>query len=268
MRIKNRPYAVGILAVSIGYCVQATAAPIFTFTEYSGFSMDVGKAQYSEQVQGDASLIPATSPVYSEMSWVGKGPRPKSSLELNSVNESTSIAADTWTTISTLTHNNLIIPGVFSWSSQNIWGRFMVTDADGGSTVVLDSENVITVSLTETLNRGTCAAPNPLGSVCDDYFTFTAGLEDLFFAANDGSEWQASFRFANLMNASQIANTIFTGEGVSSSLDVQVLLTGLSNSRFASSSALQSIPEPATLGMLGFGLFGLRRTWRRRTTTG
>lgn len=261
MQNKSRIHTITILAISTGFCAHAMATPIFTFTEHSGFSEDVDNVTYSGMVEGDTSLVPAASPVYSMMSWGGNASSSQSSLQLVSVDTPTSIAENTWTTISSLTHNNLIIPGAFSWNSQNIWGRFIVTDADGGAdVVVLDSDSSVNISLTETPNTRTCASPNPVGSLCDDYFTFTGGLEDLFFSANDGSQWQASFRFANLVNAAQVADTIFTGEDLTSSLDVQVLLIGLDST----DGGVQDIPEPATLGLLGFGLLGLGKARRRR----
>ncbi len=267
IRKLRKTCAIAIIAIASTYTQQLAAAPVFTFTEYSGFAADVGKARYSSQVTGDIHLIPATEPVYRTMSWPGNGNgrNPRSSLELVSVGGPTTVEADTWTTISTLTHNNLIVPGAVSWKSQNIWGRLIISDADGTSRTVVDSESFIRIALTETANKSRCPAPNPLGTICDDYFTFTAGLEDLFFTANDGSEWMATFRFANMTNAVQIANTVFTGEGTTSSLDVQMLLSGLGvSSRMASMSSLSSVPEPAALGLLALGLFWMRLPGRSK----
>ncbi len=244
----------GVLAVAAFYAMQATALPIFTFTEYSGFSDDVGPADYSGVVTGPSNVVPAVAPLYSTMKWVG-GRKPQSSLELYSVNKPTSLLADTWTTISTLTHKNLITPGTFSWFGQDVWGRFIVSDSDGGKNTVLDSDNVITLGLTETRNKAACQPPNPVGSVCDDYFTFTAGLDDLFFTANDGSSWMATFRFANLTNAVQIENVIFTGEGMTSKVDVQVMVSNVDS--VSSPARVSSIPEPTTLVIFGLGLLGL-----------
>lgn len=101
-----------------------------------------------------------------------------------------------------------------------------------------------------------------MGTVCDDYFTVTTPIKDLFFTANDGSQWMATFRFANLVNAVQLANVVYTGEGTTSHVDVQVLVTpGVSAARM---SSISSIPEPATLGILGLGLLGLGLVRQRR----
>src|SRR5690606_19585379 len=138
------------------------------------------------------------------------------------------LATDTWTTISSLAHNNRVIPNPVDWGPQDIWGRLVITDSDGGDAVALDSDDVINVSLTETANRLPCAYPSPVGTTCDDFFTFsTEGFGDLQFTANDGSKWFATFRFANLINAVQDGNIIYTGESSSSSLDIQVLISAI-----------------------------------------
>jgi len=259
MKVKTlqKALAVGVIAISSSYAIQATAAPIFSFTEYAGFEGGmVAVADYSDPISGGADVVPAVTPLYSTMSWVTES-SPQSSLIVDAVEGPTDIAADDWMTISTLTHNNVIIPGATSWGPQNIWGRFIITDSDGGPTVVEDDDSAIAISLTETPNTTTgCATPTPVGTTCDDFFAFTAvGLADLLFTANDGSEWVATFRFANFVNSffDEATGTIYTGEAQTSSLDVQVMLTSVS-----------SVPEPATLGILGLGLLGIGMAKRRK----
>jgi hypothetical protein len=186
------------------------------------------------------------------MSW-GTG-SVQSSLELSTVTGPTAIAADTWTTISTLVHNNFLIRNATNWGPQNIWGRLVITDADGVSSSVLDDTSAVTIALTETPNVGPCKTPTPVGTTCDDYFDITGvGLGALAFAANDGSQWMATFRFANLFNAVQVGSTIYTGEARSSRMDVQVMLTSIS-----------TVPEPATLGIMGLGLLGIGFASKRK----
>ena len=245
--------AVGLLAITTGYATQASAAPTsFTFTEYGGFSVDVTPAivVYSDPVLGAIPPLPAVTPIFSTMSWI-TGSLPQSSLVLSTVTGPAALPSAVWTTISTLTHNNIVIPNATSWSGQRIQGRFIVTDTAGAPTVRLDSDEAITIDFVETPNVLTCPLPNPQGSTCDDFFTFTAvGLNSLFFTANDGTNWTADFRLGNMFNATQIGSTVYTAEAVSSSLDVQVLIS--------------QVPEPATLALLGLGLLGLGLTKRRQ----
>ncbi|BCB26565.1 hypothetical protein SKTS_14510 [Sulfurimicrobium lacus] len=252
MKLKTLQKALvaGVLAMTSGYAMQASAAPIFSFTEYGGFSPDVPAGVVYSGAVNDPLSHPTT--VYNTMSWVA-GQTPQSSLVLSTVTGPAALPENTWTTISTLTHNNIVIPSAFNWSGQDVWGRFIITDSNGGPSVRLDSDDAITLSFVETPNQAPCPSPNPNGSTCDDHFTFTAnGLNSLGFAANDGSHWIADFRLANLVNAVLISSTVYTAEANSSHLDVQAMV--------------RQVPEPATLTLMGLGLLGLGFAKRRRNS--
>ncbi len=242
---------IGAVAVASVYALPASAVPSFTFTEYGGFvGGQVATNTYVNAV-GTGAPKPAALVTYSDMNW-NNGESPKSSMNLTTVTGPSALAPLTWTTISTLTHNNVIIPTATSWGPQDIDGRFRITDSDGGAALQLDSEDIITINFSETPNGTVCPGLNPLGSHCDDYFSFTAiGLASLNFTANDGSKWAVDFRLGNLVNSFfDGVNTVYTAEATTSSLDVQALI--------------HRVPEPATLLLTGLGLLGLGFSTRRK----
>lgn len=251
----KKALSVAVLAAASGFAMQAAAAPIFSFTEVGGFvGGDVANVDYSGAVGGPGA--PAAGPLFSTMSWF-TGLSTQSSLTLTTVGGGGTAYAGGWQTISTLAHTNNPINGIGSWGPQDVWGRFVLTDSDGGAQVVVDDEELITISLTETSNNtGPCnPATNLIGTTCDDFFTFfPVSFSDIEFQSNDGNDWRAEFQFANFVNSALTpGGELVTGENRTSTVDIQVRLVQLTG-----------VPEPESLTVLGLGLIGLGLASRRK----
>jgi hypothetical protein len=109
-------------------------------------------------------------------------------------------------------------------------------------------QQTIEIAFTETFNRAPCPPPNPQGSTCDDFWTFDFSEFAPVSFTSDGVQYTIEFRLANLSNATfdfdptTGVGTIYTAEGVTSALDVQMRIIA------------REVPEPATLLLLGTGL--------------
>jgi hypothetical protein len=106
-----------------------------------------------------------------------------------------------------------------------------------------DPNSTVSITFTETINKDPCAAPNPLGSTCDDFWSFTVDTFAPVVIHDVTGDYLLSFNlFTDDPGVAIIGNTVFTREGDTTHLFVQM--------------SLQAIPEPASLVLLGSALIG------------
>jgi hypothetical protein len=157
---------------------------------------------------------------------------------------------ENWTSISTLYHHNSEISGSASvLAAANIYSDLTLGLGSNQNTVAI-------TSFAETTNATPCPSPNPLGSTCDDRFTFDfGGFHSVIY--DDGFvRYLVEFRLGNVIDAAtNFPNcpggncSVWTREFTTSSIDVQ--------------ARISQIPEPGTLALFSLSLLGLAGLKRR-----
>lgn len=244
----------GALAVLLFSGASAIASP-FTITS--------GEIQGFDCSSISAADDPGLSCIGSDpnhIEWVD-GLNPVSSLDLVFLTPVAGVGAVP-VDVSELIHTNIFIPTTFDYSI-NILDNFTITDEDGNIIVLGPVAGSINITFTETSNTAPCIGPNPLGTTCDDVFTFAgAGFGvPIPFQDADGDDFQLIFGLRVLDAATTRLigdDTVFTAEPLPGDAD------GLQSKLRVTAQILPvPVPEPEILLLMGLGLLGLGLMRRR-----
>jgi len=270
-KLLRKTMAVAFVSAVAAYSVQASAISL-SFDQNTGFVVDNtllsnGPAgSKNNDIVWYASTADAPTGTFGTIAWglpslnqgLGQVAFDPFSVGTNADNRYSGLRVvgldgnitENWTSISTIYHHNSEINGLASvLASANIYSELTLGLGMNANTVAI-------TSFAETTNASPCPTPNPLGSTCDDRFTFDfSGFNSIVY--DDGMvKYLVEFRLGNVVDAyTNFPNcpsgscSVWTREFTTSSIDVQ--------------ARISEIPEPGTLALFSLSLLGLAGLKRR-----
>ena len=207
------------------------AAP-FTLTLTTSF--DCGSA--TPPVGAGSVNCSAALPQHLE--WI-QGSLPVSSLDLTDTVQNNVNPGSPAVIIGTIKHTNVVIPSEFSYTID-ILNSFSVKDQADASVDNFPTQ-AVGITFTESLNSLPCPAPNPEGSVCDDFFTFdVSGLTPVSFTDSEGLLRQVSFGLIAGPGTTIVGDQVFTAENATSTISF--------------TAKIEPVDAPPSMLLLGVGL--------------
>lgn len=188
-----------------------------------------------------SGAVAAITGGYTTVNW-GSGSG-KSGLDILS-KMGTLITNGDWVQTGVVTHRNqTIAPGSASLASLDLATLFSITNP-----FITTIPAMVGVQFKETKNESNTAnCPTPqLSTVgCDDTFSVNLQLPSIKFKDSEGQMYQISFKLNPLSGVTSITNPDGT---------VTLVTAESSNNQIEFLARLETIPEPATVGILGLSL--------------
>jgi hypothetical protein len=256
----TRPLLAALFILSAGYVTQANAVPVFNIDNNGGFLQGSENPAIIDFSEPKASP-PSPANTFRTIEWIS-GSSPQSMLNVDTVGDTTVDAEGGPVVISTLTHNNAVIPGGTTWTIT-ARSNFQLLDPTD-TTVLVDLPNSDEmIAFLETTNDGSCndqglngvLSNNLVGSNCDDMYDVLladfAGDNQIF--GYNGQNYLLTFGllpglgtdFEFITGADGFDYIrVYAGEDGESVFNVTVEVTRV-------------VPVPGSLALMGIGLTGL-----------